>query len=59
MKSSPKNKLQGKVQEQKGKAKESAGILTGNEKLEREGKSEKIAGKFQKKIGGAQQVFEE
>ncbi|MEX2131428.1 MAG: CsbD family protein [Pseudohongiellaceae bacterium] len=59
MKNSTKNQIQGKVLEEKGKLKEVTGIMTGNKKLEREGKAEKIAGKFQKKVGDAEQVLEE
>ncbi len=58
MKSSTKDKAEGKYHEVKGKIKEMAGELTDNPKLEAEGTSEKIAGKVQKKIGEVKKVFE-
>ncbi len=58
MKSSTKDKAEGKYHEVKGKIKEMAGELTDNPKLEAEGTSEKIAGKVQKKIGEVKEVFE-
>ena len=58
MKSSAKDKAEGKYHEVKGKIKEMAGELTDNPKLEAEGTSEKIAGKVQKKIGEVKKVFE-
>jgi len=58
MKSSTKDKAEGKYHEVKGKIKEMAGELTDNPKLEAEGTSEKLAGKVQKKIGEVKEVFE-
>jgi uncharacterized protein YjbJ (UPF0337 family) len=58
MKSSTKDKAEGKYHEVKGKIKEMAGELTDNPKLEAEGTSEKIAGKVQGKIGEVKKVFE-
>jgi uncharacterized protein YjbJ (UPF0337 family) len=58
MKSSTKDKAEGKYHEVKGKIKEMAGELTDNPKLEAEGTSEKMAGKVQKKIGDVKEVFE-
>jgi uncharacterized protein YjbJ (UPF0337 family) len=58
MKSSTKDKAEGKYHEVKGKIKEMAGELTDNPKLEAEGTSEKVAGKVQKKIGDVKEVFE-
>jgi uncharacterized protein YjbJ (UPF0337 family) len=58
MKSSTKDKAEGKYHEVKGKIKEMAGELTDNPKLEAEGTSEKMAGKVQKKIGEVKEVFE-
>jgi uncharacterized protein YjbJ (UPF0337 family) len=58
MKSSTKDKAEGKYHEVKGKIKEMAGELTDNPELEAEGTSEKIAGKVQKKIGEVKEVFE-
>ena len=47
MKSSTKDKAEGKFHEVKGKIKEVAGELRDNPKLEAEGTDEKIAGKVQ------------
>ena len=58
MKSSTKDKAEGRYHEVKGKIKEMAGELTDNPKLEAEGTSEKMAGKVQKKIGEVKEVFE-
>jgi len=58
MKSSMKDKTEGTLHELKGKVKEVAGKLTDNPKLQAEGAGEKIAGKFQKKIGQVEKVFE-
>ena len=58
MKSSTKDKVEGKYHEVKGKIKEMAGDLTDNRELEAEGTSEKVAGKVQKKIGDVKEVFE-
>jgi len=58
MKSSTKDKAEGKYHEVKGKIKEMAGDLTDNSKLETEGTTEKIAGKVQQKIGEVKEVFE-
>jgi len=51
MKSSIKDKVKGTIHEAKGTAKEMAGKITDNPKLEAKGKVEKIAGKVQEKIG--------
>ena len=58
MKSSTKDKAEGKYHEVKGKIKEMAGELTDNPELEAEGASEKMSGKVQKKIGEVKEVFE-
>jgi len=58
MKSSTKDKVEGKFHDVKGTIKEAAGKLTDNPKLEAEGTAEKIAGKVQAKIGEVKQVFE-
>jgi uncharacterized protein YjbJ (UPF0337 family) len=57
MKSSDKDKAQGTFHQVKGKAKEIAGKLSDNPKLEAEGTGEKVAGKVQKKIGQVKKVF--
>jgi uncharacterized protein YjbJ (UPF0337 family) len=51
MKSGNRDKAEGKLHEIKGKAKEKAGKLTDNKKLENEGIDEKIAGKIQGDVG--------
>ena len=58
MKSSTKDKAEGKFHEVKGKVKEVAGELSDNPELEAEGTGEKIAGKVQNKIGQAKKVLE-
>lgn len=57
MKSSTKDKAEGKLKETKGKLKEVAGKLTDNPELEGEGKAEKIAGKVQGKVGEIKKVL--
>ncbi len=57
MKSSTRDKVEGKLHEAKGKVKETAGELTDNPKLEAEGASEKVAGKVQGKIGQIKEVL--
>jgi len=57
MKSSTKDKAKGAFHEAKGKAKEMAGKITDNPKLEVKGKAEKMAGKVQKKIGQVKEVL--
>ena len=42
----------------KGKAKQAAGIITGNEKLESEGKSDRRAGEAKEKVGRAKSKVE-
>ena len=57
MKSGMKDQAEGTFHELKGKAKEVAGKLSDNPKLETEGTGEKIAGKVQEKIGQVKKVF--
>ena len=57
MKSSTKDQVEGTLHELKGKAKEVAGKLSDNPKLEAEGTGEKIAGKVQGKIGQVKKVL--
>ena len=57
MKSSMKDKVKGTFHKAKGTAKEMAGKITGNPKLEAEGKGEKIGGKVQDKIGQVKKVL--
>lgn len=58
MKSSTKDQVKGMFHEVKGTAKEVAGKLSDNPKLEGEGLGEKIAGKVQKKVGQVEKVLE-
>jgi uncharacterized protein YjbJ (UPF0337 family) len=58
MNSSTKDKVEGKFHELKGKAKQKAGQVVGNPKVESEGQSEKVAGKVQKKVGQIESVLE-
>ena len=51
MKSSMKDTMKGTFHEAKGKAREMAGKITDNPRLEAKGKAEKIAGKVQEKVG--------
>jgi uncharacterized protein YjbJ (UPF0337 family) len=57
MKSSMKDKVKGTFHEAKGKAREIAGKITDNPKLEAKGKAEKITGKVQGKIGQIRKVL--
>ena len=57
MKSSTKDQAEGKFHELKGAAKELAGKLSDNPKLEGEGTGERIAGKVQSKIGEISKVL--
>ena len=43
----------------KGKLKEAAGVVTGNRRLQGQGRGEKIAGKVQKKVGQVEKVLED
>ena len=47
-----KDRIEGSADQAKGKVKEIAGKVTGDTKLESEGKAQKIAGKVQNTIGG-------
>ena len=57
MKSSTKDKVKGTFHEARGKAKEMAGKITDNPKLEAKGKAEKITGKVQEKVGQVKKVL--
>ena len=47
-----KDRIKGSAQQAQGKVKEVAGKLTGDAKLEAEGKADKAAGKVQNAVGG-------
>lgn len=57
MKSSTKDKAEGKFHQVKGSAKQFAGKITDNPKLQAEGAGEKIAGKVQEKVGQVKKVL--
>jgi uncharacterized protein YjbJ (UPF0337 family) len=58
MKSSMRDHAEGNMHEAKGKIKEVAGKIVGNHELEAEGKSEKNAGKIQKKVGDVKKIVD-
>jgi uncharacterized protein YjbJ (UPF0337 family) len=47
-----KDRVEGSVEQAKGKSKEVAGKVLGDTKLEGEGKADQVAGKIQNTIGG-------
>jgi uncharacterized protein YjbJ (UPF0337 family) len=47
-----KDRIEGSANQAKGTIKEVAGKLTGDAKLESEGKADKVAGKVQNAVGG-------
>jgi uncharacterized protein YjbJ (UPF0337 family) len=59
MKNSSINQAKGKMREMKGRVKEGFGVATDNANTEAKGKGERIAGRFQKKVGDVQQVLED
>lgn len=58
MKSSTREKAEGKWHQVKGKIKETGGKAVGNEELEAEGKGENLKGKVQEKVGEIKKVLE-
>jgi uncharacterized protein YjbJ (UPF0337 family) len=54
-----KDRIQGSATQAKGKVKEVAGKVTGDTKLESEGKAEKAAGKIQNTVGGLKDTVKE
>jgi uncharacterized protein YjbJ (UPF0337 family) len=54
-----KDRIQGSAEQAKGKVKEIAGKVTGDTKLESEGKAQKAAGKIQNTIGGMKDAVKE
>jgi uncharacterized protein YjbJ (UPF0337 family) len=56
MKSSTKDKAEGKMHQVKGKIKEAVGKTVGNKDLEAEGKGENLEGKVQEKVGDVKKV---
>ena len=47
-----KDRIEGSVEQARGKAKEVAGKVIGDTKLEGEGKADQVAGKIQNTVGG-------
>jgi uncharacterized protein YjbJ (UPF0337 family) len=58
MKSSTRDNAEGKMHQVKGKLKEAAGIIIGNDDLEAEGKGEKLEGQVQEKLGQIKKVLD-
>jgi uncharacterized protein YjbJ (UPF0337 family) len=58
MKSSTRDNAEGKMHQVKGKLKEAAGIIIGNDDLEAEGKGEKLEGQVQEKLGQIKKVID-
>jgi len=54
-----KDRIQGSVEQAKGKMKEVAGKATGDSKLENEGKAQQVAGKVQNIVGGMKDAVKE
>ena len=54
-----KDQVQGHTEDAKGKVKEAAGKLVGNDRLVGEGQADQIAGKTQAKIGDAKEVVKD
>jgi uncharacterized protein YjbJ (UPF0337 family) len=48
----------GKSDQAKGRVKEAAGVLTGDKKMEREGKADQAAGKLKQAVGKARKKVE-
>jgi len=54
-----KDRIKGSAEQVKGKIKEVAGKVTGDAKLESEGKADKAAGKIQNTVGGIKDAVKE
>jgi uncharacterized protein YjbJ (UPF0337 family) len=54
-----KDRIEGSATQAKGKVKEVAGKITGDTKLENEGKADKVAGKIQNTVGGIKDSVKE
>ena len=54
-----KDRVEGSIEQAKGKVKEVAGKVTGDSKLETEGKGQQIAGKVQNTVGGFKDAVKE
>lgn len=51
------DRIKGAAQNMKGKVKEAAGNLTGDSKMQAEGKADQVAGKVKNTIGGAKDAI--
>jgi uncharacterized protein YjbJ (UPF0337 family) len=58
MKSSTRDRIDGRIHEVKGTIKETLGQTIGDRDLEAEGADENLDGKVQKKVGEIKQLFE-
>ena len=58
MEESTKDKVQGKINDLTGQAKEKVGEATDNPNLQEEGQDDSLKGKVQSKIGDVKKVFE-
>ena len=54
-----KDRVEGVAKQAKGAVKDAAGKITGDQKLQAEGKAEKVAGKVQNAVGGAKDKVRE
>jgi uncharacterized protein YjbJ (UPF0337 family) len=54
-----KDRIEGSLEQAKGKVKEVAGKTAGDAKLEGEGKAQQVAGKIQNAVGGAKDSVKE
>jgi len=54
-----KDRIEGSAAQIKGKVKEVAGKVTGDTKLESEGKADQVAGKIQNTVGGLKDTLRE
>ncbi len=54
-----KDRIEGSIEQAKGKTKEVAGKVTGDTKLEGEGKAQKTGGKIQNAVGGLKDTVKE
>ena len=58
MEESTKDKIQGKINDLTGQAKEKVGEATDNQDLHDEGQDDQLKGKVQNKVGDIKKVFE-
>ena len=54
-----KDRIEGSLEQAKGKVKEVAGKATGDSKLQSEGKAQQVAGKVQNAVGGIKDTVKE